>query len=145
MQPTPTPTSGAVFSAPPFVHAGGVVHGQGRSGFRYVGPSSPDYTGAVEVFSLGNAAGATVMIRYEGAQEAVNSTPQVPVIDPATIKSMATGGGPITAANLDELDGYRVHRVRRRLLLPGAADDAADAMLPSVDSITINFSAATCP
>ena len=134
-----------MYSNPPFIYAGGVVTGQGRSDFRYVGPFSPDYTSAVEVFSLGNVTGATVMIRYEGAQEAVNSTPQVPVIDPATIKSMASGGGPITAANLDELDGYPFIRFFVDFTYPAPPLPPPTAILPSVDSITINFSAPTCP
>ena len=54
----------------------------------------------------GNVAGAVLTIRYEGALEDITSTPQNPVFDPTTIKSTATGGGPITAANINELDGY---------------------------------------
>jgi Bacterial Ig-like domain len=143
--PTPTPTTGAVFSAPPFAFAG-TITGQGRSGLRYTGSPAPDYTGAVEVFSLGNAAGATLTIRYEGALEAINSTPGNPVPDPATVKSMATGGGPITAANLDELDGYPFIEFVVDIFFPGPPGTSPSATLPSVDSITINFDTAqACP
>src|SRR6185436_14381786 len=101
LQPTPTPTSGAVFSNPPF-QFGATIQAQARSDFLYSGVSVPDYTGAVEMFNLGNAAGATLQIHYEGTFEALNSTQgnPIPDTDPAKIKSMATGGGPITAANL---------------------------------------------
>jgi hypothetical protein len=136
--PTPTPTTGAVFSAPPFAF-GGTVTGTGFSNFQFVGVPAPDYTSAVVVSSLGNAPGATIVVRFEGAQEAVNSTPQNPVFDPATIKSMATGGGLITPANIDELDGYSF--IRWFIDLSYAAPPATPigATLPSVDSITINF------
>jgi hypothetical protein len=138
LQPPPTPTSGAVFSAPPFAYAGAIT-GQGRSGLRYSGVAHPDYTGVVEVFSLGNAPGATVTIRYEGALEAVNSTPQNPIYDPTTLKTMATGGGPITAANLDELDGYPFIEFIVDISFPGPPTTSPGNTLPSVDSITINL------
>ena len=144
LQPTPTPTTGAVFSAPPFGF-GGTVVGIGRSGLRFAAPA-PDYTGAIEVLNLGNAAGATVVIRYEGAFEAVNSTPVNRIPDLATVKSMATGGGPITAANLDELDGYPFIEFIAELSYPAPPATASTATLPSVDSITINFDAEPpCP
>ena len=138
LQPVPTPTSGAVFSAPPFAF-GVTITGQGRSGLRFAGTLAPDYTSAVEVFSLGNAAGATLTIRYEGAHEAVNSTPNNPIPDPTTLKTMATGGGPITAANLSELDGYSFIEFIVDFSYPAPPATPANAILPSVDSITINF------
>jgi hypothetical protein len=144
LQPVPTPTSGAVFSNPPF-QFGGTIQAQARSDFRYTGLSVPDYTGAVEVFNVGNAAGATLQIHYEGAFEDVGSTQLNRIPDPATIKSMATGGGPITAANLDELDGYPFIRFVVIASYPAPPATPVTATLPSVDSITINFSGATCP
>jgi hypothetical protein len=142
LQPTPTATTGAVFSAPP-IQAG--ILGQADSGFRYTGSPAPDYTGVVEVFNLGDAPGATVTITYEGAYEAVNSAPGNPVMDPATIKMAATGGGPITAATLDELDGYPFIRFRVILTCP-TPPSSPNPALPSVDSIAINFSSqAACP
>ena len=142
--PTPTGTTGAVFSAPPFAYSG-VVTGMGFSTFRYAGVAAPDYGPPVEVFSIGNAPGATLLIRYEGMQEAVNSTPQNPVPDPTTIKSMATGGGPITAANIDELDGYPFIKFVVEMSFPPPPTTPVNAVLPSVDSITINFGAQACP
>ncbi len=135
-----------MFSNPPFIYAGGLVTGEGRSGLRYTGVPAPDYTGAVEVFSLGNAPSATVSIHYHGALEAPNSTPQNPILDPATIKSTATGGGPITAANLDELDGYPFIEFIVDIAYAAPPLTPPSAILPSVDSITINFGApAPCP
>jgi hypothetical protein len=149
LQPVPSGSSGAVFSAPPFVFAGGMVTGQGRSGLRYSGFPGPDYTSAVEVFNLGNAAGATVMIRYQGAHEAVNSTPQNPIADPSTIKSTVgglPGGMPITAATLDELDGYAFIEFIVDISYPAPPATPSNAILPSVDSITINLNAQPpCP
>jgi hypothetical protein len=136
--PIPTPTSGAVFAAPPFAF-GATITGQGRSGLRYAGTLAPDYTSAVEVFNLGNAAGATLTIRYEGAHEAVNSPPGNPIPDLTTLKTMATGGGPITAANLSELDGYAFIEFIVDFSFPAPPATPATATLPSVDSITINF------
>jgi hypothetical protein len=136
--PPPTPTSGAVFAAPPFAFAG-TVTGQGRSGLRYSGTIAPDYTSAVEVFGLGNAPGATLTIRYEGAHPAVNSTPQNPIPDPTTLKTMATGGGPITSANLNELDGYAFIAFVVDFSFPAPPATPANAILPSVNSITINL------
>jgi hypothetical protein len=137
--PVPTPTTGAVFSAPPFALAG-MVSGQARSTFFHAGYGAPDYTAATELLNLGNAPGATVAIRYEGAHAAVNSTPQAPAHDPSTIKSAATGGGPITAANLDELDGYAFIRFVVDVSYPPPPTTPANAILPSVDMITIQFS-----
>ena len=145
LQPAPSPTTGAVYSNPPFAYAGGLVTGEGRSGLRYAGAPAPDYTGAVEVFSLGNAPSTAVTIHYQGALEAPNSTPQNPIFDPATIKSMATGGGPITAANLDELDGYAFIEFIVDFAYAAPPTTPPSAILPSVDSITINFSAPSCP
>jgi hypothetical protein len=143
--PVPTPTTGAVFSAPPFQFAGGVV-GQASSKFRFTGYGAPDYSSVVELVNPGNAAGATLSIRYEGAQEAVNSTPQSPVFDPNTTKTMATGGGPITASNIDELDGYAFVRFVVNVTYPAPPATPSNAILPSVKTITINFSAAVnCP
>ena len=136
--PPPTPTTGAVFSAPPFAF-GGTVMGSGFSDFLHTGVPAPDYTSAVVVFSVGNAPGATVVVRFEGAQEAVNSTPQNPIFDPATIKTMATGGGPITPANLDELDGYPFIKWIVEMSYAAPPTTPFSAVLPSVDSITINF------
>lgn len=142
LQPTPTATTGAVFSGltltPTFA-------GEGRSDFRFTA-SAPDYTGTTEVFTLGDIPGATVTIRYEGAFEAVSSTQQAPAYDPATVKFVATGGGPITAANLDELDGYPFIRFVVAFSVPTNPPAPANAVLPSVDSIAINFSAQQpCP
>jgi hypothetical protein len=142
LQPTPTATAGAVFSGltltPTYL-------GQGGSDFRFTA-SAPDYTGANEAFTPGDVPGATVTIRYEGAFEALNSTPQARLHDPATVKSTATGGGPITAANLDELDGYPFIRFVVVFSVPTNPPAPANAVLPSVDSIAINFSAQTaCP
>ena len=106
---------------------------------------APDYSNAVEVLNPGNVAGTTVTIHYQGALEAANSTPQNPILDPATIKSMATGGGPITAANLDELDGYAFIEFIVDFTYPAPPMTPPSAILPSVDSITINFSAPSCP
>jgi hypothetical protein len=143
--PVPTPTNGAVFSAPPFQYAGGVT-GQATSKFRYTGYGAPDYTSVAEVFSLGNAPNATLTIRYEGAQEAVNSTAQNPVFDPTTIKSQATGGGPITAANISELDGYAFIRFVANVSYPAPPTTPSNAILPSVDTISIFYDAAlNCP
>ena len=85
-------------------------------------------------------------IRYEGALEAVNSTPANPIPDPTTVKTMATGGGPITAANLDELDGYPFIEFIVDISFPGPPTTPSNATLPSVDSITINMNTQqTCP
>jgi Bacterial Ig-like domain len=143
--PTSTPTAGAVFSAPPFGFSGAIT-GHVDSGLRYSGSFAPDYVSAVEVFNLGNAPGATVMIRYQGAQPAVNSTQANPIADPATLKTMATGGGAITAANLDELDGFAFIQFIVDIQFPPPPTTPTNAILPSVDSITINLNAQpTCP
>jgi hypothetical protein len=142
--PSPTPTSGAVFSAPPFVFAGGVF-AQARSVFRYAGPA-PDYTGAVETSSIGNSPNAAILIRYEGAFEAIDSTPLNPVPDLATIKSAASGGGPITAATLDELDGYPLIRFVVTTVYAAPPLTPPGAILPSVDRIIINLNGTPgCP
>jgi hypothetical protein len=147
LQPTSTPTSGAVFSNPPFQYAGGVT-GQATSLFFYTGYGAPDYTSVQEISSIGNAPGATLSIRYEGAPESVNSTAQNPVADtsPMAVKTMATGGGPITAANIDELDGYAFIRFVVNVSFPPPPTTPQNAILPSVDRITINYNAAlNCP
>ena len=102
------------------------------------------YTSVTEVFSLGNAANATLTISYQGAQEAVNSTPQNPVFDLMTVKTMATGGGLITAANIDELDGYPFIKFVVDVSFPSPPTTPSTAILPSVDTITINYIGA-CP
>jgi hypothetical protein len=145
LQPVPTATDGAIFSGPAFQYSGGVT-GQATSKFLYTGYGAPDYTSAQETFTLGNAANATLTIRYEGAQEAVNSTAQNPTYDPTTIKSQATGGGPITAANISELDGYAFIRFVVNVGFPPPPTTAPNAILPSVDRIQIFYNAAlNCP
>jgi hypothetical protein len=145
INPPPTATTGAVFVAPPFQFSGGVT-GQATSRFRHVGYAAPDYKGAAEVINPGNAPGAVLQIRYEGAHEAVNSPPGNPSVDPATIKSMATGGGPITAANLSELDGYAFIRFVVTVSYPAPPATSPGAILPSVDAIFIGFTAPlNCP
>jgi hypothetical protein len=99
----------------------------------------------IEAFSLGTAAGATLSIRYEGAHEAVNTTPQAPVFDPATIKSTATGGGPITRREHLRADRIRLRPVRRQPLLPVTASHRARGGSP-FHTITIAYDAAiNCP
>ncbi len=142
---TIVPPSGAVLSTPSFPYAN-AVSGDAISKFRYSGPGAPDYTSVVESSSLGNAPGATLQISYEGAFEAVNSTPQNPAPDLATLKVTATGGGPILAANISELDGYPLIRFRVRVTFPPPPTTSPSAILPSVNDITINYDTAPgCP
>ena len=92
----------------------------------------------------GEPPNATLTISYQGAQEAVNSTQQNPILDPTTIKTMATGGGLITAANIDELDGYAFIWFVVDVAFPAPPVTPTTAVLPSVDTITINY-LGTCP
>jgi hypothetical protein len=142
IQPVPTANAGAIYSNPPF-QFGATVTGHAESIFLFPG-GAPDYTSVAEVFSLGNAANATLTISYQGAHEAVNSTSQNPVFDPTTIKTMATGGGLITAANIDELDGYAFIKFVVDVSFPSPPMTPLTAILPSVDTITINY-IGSCP
>jgi hypothetical protein len=141
--PAPGGSSGAVFVGLQLA-GGGLITGHAESDL-FVAEPGPNYSTPTELFNLGNAQGATLTIRYEGYQEAVNSSPQVPVIDAATFKSMATGGGPITAANIDELDGYRFIRFVADVSFPAPPATLPTAILPSVDRITISYTTSICP
>ena len=134
LQPAPSPTSGAVYSNPPFIYAGGLVTGEGRSGLRYTGVPAPDYTGAVEVFSLGNAASAksrsTIMARSKPEQHAAES-------DLRPGDDQVDGDRRRTNHRREPRRARRVslHRVHRGLRIRGAAVDAGlgDAAVGRLD------------
>ncbi len=139
------PATGGVISTPTFQYANG-VNGDALSNFFYTGYGAPDFTSVVETFSVGNAPNAALQISYEGAFEAVNSTPQNRIFDSGTIKSTATGGGPILAASINELDGYPFIRFRVHVSYPAPPATPSNATLPSVNDITINYDTApNCP
>ena len=136
-------SAGAVVATAPFPFAG-EVFGQVVSNFFDTGSPNPDYTGFVEASNIGNAAGAVLAITYEGVFETVTGGSP----DLATLKSTVggtVGGAPITAANAaTELDGYRFIRFRIRITYPTPPATASTAILPSVDSIAINYTV-NCP
>jgi hypothetical protein len=144
--PTPTPTAGAVFSAVPFAYSTTTITGSARSKFFHAGYPVPDYTSVVETVSPGDQPAATLAIRYEGAYEASNSVPQSPIADSATIKAAGAGGGPITAADIDELDGYPLIRFVIDVSYPTPPVTPLSAILPSIDAISIHLNTgANCP
>ncbi len=134
-------TPGAPYITAPFPFSSGVT-GTVTSTFFDTTYGAPDFTGAVESKTQGNAAGAVLVIAYEGAPEST-STPGTP--DVTLIKSLQAGS-PITAATLDALDGYRFIRFKVTITYPAPPATPANAILPSVEDITISYNIApTCP
>ncbi len=138
----PAASSLVVLSVP----TAATVEGTAYSSFRHSGDSLPDYTGVLETVNLGTAPGAVVEITYEGAHEAITSSAAAPIADLTTLKSTATGGGPITASNIDELDGFAFIRFRVRIAYASPPATPASATLPSVDEVSILYATSiACP
>lgn len=111
------------------------VSGTAVSNFFDLGYGSPDLTGITTTFNIGNAPSAVVSITFQGAFEALSGGGP----DPATISA------PVTAANFNQLDGYRFIRFTvtvsystQALLQP------VPPTLPSVSNISISYST-PCP
>jgi len=136
-----TRSPGAVFTTAPFPFSAGVT-GTVTSTFFDTTYGAPDFTSVAESKTQGNAAGATLLIAYEGAPEST-ATPGTPDV---TLVKSTQGGQPITAATLDALDGYRFIRFKITITYPAPPATPASATLPSVQDITINYNIApTCP
>jgi hypothetical protein len=136
-------SAGAVVTTAPFPFAG-EVFGEVVSTFFDTGSANPDYTTFSEISNIGNAAGAVLTVSYEGVFETVTGGSP----DLSTLKSTVggtVGGAPITAANAaTELDGYRFIRFRVRITYPTPPSTPSNAILPSVDSISIGYTV-NCP
>jgi hypothetical protein len=134
---------GAVVQTAPFPFATNVV-GEAVSVFFDTASFNPDFTAVNEVKNLGNAPGATLVVSYEGAFEAITGGSP----DLSTLKSTVggvSGGPPITAALVPtELDGYRFIRVRVSVTYPSPPTTPTSAILPSVDSFSISYTV-PCP
>jgi hypothetical protein len=113
----------------------GVVAAEIRSGWIDTGVFAPSYAGATIVSTLGTVSGATLVVTFEGAHANDVGTPDV-----LTLKS-SDGGGPITAANLSALNGYRFVRYVATASVPVAAGAAppSSSALPSLDALTLDY------
>ncbi len=112
------------------------ISGSATSNFFDLGYGDPDITNIITQSSLGTAPGAVVDITFQGAFEALSGGGA----DPATLSA------PVSAANFNQLDGYRYIRFNvnisystQALLQPVAPT------LPSVSNFSISFNTPTCP
>jgi|GEM_PF-4594342 len=112
-----------------------VITGSAMSNFFDLGYGDPDITNISTNFNVGNAPGAVVSITFQGAFEALSGGGA----DPATLSA------PVSAANFNQLDGYRYIRFNVNISYSTAALlQPVPPTLPSVSNITISFNT-PCP
>jgi hypothetical protein len=112
------------------------VVGTAVSTFFDTGYGAPDYVDAMSTVSTGNAPGATVTVRYQGAFESVaGNTPD-----------LNTLSAPVLAANIDMLDGRRYIRFIIDMSYNSPPTTTQANTLPVVDDVRIRFRAPiNCP
>lgn len=118
---------------------GSTVTGTATSDFFDAGYGDPDYSAStvVETIDVGNIPGATILVQYQGAHEAVSG---------GGVPDLSSLSAVVPGSLIDTLDGFRFVRFIVTISYPGTPTPAPGAVPPFASQISIGFSTpVNCP